>query len=71
MTYRMDLEKIRAMAFRKGMSISKVCEVAGLSRSRAVHWKTRGVYPKTVFKVAQVLGADPLDIVMEAGDVEG
>ena len=64
-TYRLDVDKIRRLGFNKGMSISKVCENAGLSRSRATGWRNRGVYASTVYKVAQVLGVDPIELIIE------
>lgn len=62
-TYMMDLDKIKILALNRGMSLSGLCENAGMSRSRATGWKHKGVSPKTVYKVALVLGVKPEEII--------
>lgn len=64
-SYRMDMDKIRLLAFNKGMSVSKLCEKAGMGRSRATRWKTEKVSPKTVYRVAQVLEVVPEELIMK------
>ena len=64
-TYKLNVDKIRTLAFSKGMSISKTCEKAGMSRSRATEWKSRGVNPSTVYRVAQVLGVNPEELIIK------
>lgn len=65
-TYKLNVEKIRILSFSKGMSISRVCEEAGMSRSRATEWKTgRGVTPSTVYRIAQVLNVEPSELVIK------
>lgn len=62
-TYKMDIDKLRSLSFSKGMSISKLCEEAGMSRSRVAEWKYRGVSPKTVYRIAQVLNVEPEELI--------
>lgn len=62
-SYMMDLDKIKILALNKGMSISGLCEKAGICRSRATEWKYRGVSPKTVYRVALVVGVKPEEII--------
>lgn len=69
-TYKMDIDKIRALSFSKGMSLSKLCESAGMSRNRATEWKHRGVNPRTVYRIAQVLDVDPEELILNAAAVE-
>lgn len=64
-TYKLDLDKIRSLSFSKGLSISRVCEKAGMSRSRATEWKSRGVTPGTVYKIAQVLNVNPEELIIK------
>ena len=61
----MDLDKIRSLSFSKGMSIAKLCESAGMSRSRATDWKSKEVTPRTVYRIAQVLEVDPEELVIK------
>lgn len=68
--FMMDLDKVRILALNKGLSISGLCIEAGLSRSRGTDWGKRAVRASTVFKVARVLGVEPLEIVKEASNVE-
>lgn len=68
-TYKMNMDRIRSLSFSKGMSISKLCEKAGMSRSRATDWKHRSVHPKTVYRIAQVLDVDPAELVIKEGDI--
>ena len=63
-TYKLDLHKIEALSLRNGMSVAKLCENAGMSRSRATEWKCRTVNPRTVFRIANVLGVDPLELII-------
>lgn len=63
-TYRMNMDKIRALSFSKGMSVSRLCEAAGMNRSRATEWRSRGVNPRTVYRIAQVLGVDPKELIV-------
>lgn len=71
-SYRLNVEKIRSLSFSKGMSISRTCEKAGMSRSRATEWKAgRRVSPNTVYRIAQVLNADPEELIIkEQNDAE-
>ena len=65
-TYKLNVDKIRTLAFSKGMSISKTCEKAGMSRSRATEWKAgRRVTPNTVYRIAQVLSAEPEELIIK------
>lgn len=63
--YKLDTDKVRKLAFVKGMSMSGLCEKAGMNRSRATDWKYRSVSPRTVFRIAQVLEVDPYELVEE------
>lgn len=64
-TYKMDVDKIRSLSFSKGMSISKLCEAAGMSRSRVAEWRYRGVNPRTVYRIAQVLDVEPEELIVK------
>lgn len=64
-SYKLDIDKIRMLSLRKGMSISRLCENAGMSRSRATEWKVRKVNPKTVYRIASVLNVDPVDLIIK------
>lgn len=64
-TYKMNMDRIRSLSFSKGMSVSKLCEIAGMSRSRATEWKTKGVTPRTVYRIAQVLNVAPEELIIE------
>lgn len=63
--YKLDINKIRILAFKRGMTLSGLCESAGMNRSRATEWKHRSVNPRTVYRIAQVLGVDPTELVTE------
>lgn len=64
-SYKLDIDKIRLLSLRKGMSVSSLCEKAGMSRSRATEWKTRRVNPRTVYRIASELNVDPVDLIVE------
>ena len=64
-TYRMDLDKVIDLSFRKGMSLPRLCAEAGMSRSRATEWKNREVNPRTVYRIAQVLGVKPEELIIK------
>lgn len=64
-TYKLNLKKIKDLSTQKGMSMSKLCESAGMNRSRATDWKHRGVYPKTIRHLADVLDIDPEELILE------
>ena len=64
-TYKLNIDKIRSLSLSKGLSIAKVCEKAGMSRSRATEWRSRSVYPSTVYRIAQVLGVTPEELVIK------
>lgn len=64
-TYKMNIDKIRSLSFNKGMSISKLCEKAGMSRSRATDWKNKGVNPRTVYRIAKVLEVEPEELIIK------
>ena len=64
-TYKFNLKALEELSLRKGLSLAKLCEKAGMSRSRVADWKRREVNPKTVFRIAQVLGADPMDLIVK------
>lgn len=63
--YKLDIEKIRLLSFNKGMSMSGLCKAAGMSRSRATDWKNKGVTPRTVYRVAQVLEVEPEELIIQ------
>ena len=67
-TYKMNMDKIRSLSFSKGMSLSKLCESAGMSRNRATEWKYRGVNPRTVYRIAQVLEVEPEELILKEAD---
>lgn len=67
-SYMMDLDKIKILALNRGMSLSMLCKEAGICRSRATEWKHRGVSPKTVYKVALVVGVKPEEIIKKQED---
>lgn len=64
-TYKMNVDKIRTLSFNKGMSVSKLCEMAGMSRSRATDWKNKEVTPRTVYRIAQVLNVRPEELIVQ------
>ena len=64
-TYKLNMEKIMSLSFSKGMSLAKLCENAGMSRSRATEWKNRTVNPRTVYRIAQVLNVEPSELVIK------
>ena len=64
-TYKLNMEKIMSLSFSKGMSLAKLCENAGMSRSRATEWKNRTVNPRTVYRIAQVLNVEPGELVIK------
>ena len=64
-TYKLDVHKVRRLSFSKGLSMSGLCERAGMNRSRASEWKHRSVNPSTVYKIAQVLEVDPAELITE------
>ncbi len=68
--YKLDIERVRRLAFNKGLSLSGLCEKAGMNRSRATEWKDRPVTPKTVYRIAEVLGCIPSELVTEEGDTD-
>lgn len=63
-TYKLNVNKVRTLSLNKGMSVSKVCEKAGMSRSRVTDWKNRSVTPSTVYRIAQVLNVEPEELVI-------
>ena len=63
--YKLNLIKIQNMALNKGMSLSALCDQAGIERSRITDWKKHRVTPRTVYLIANALGATPSEIITE------
>lgn len=63
---RVDYEKLQLFALNKGLSVSRVCEKAGLSRSRGTDLKNRNTQARTIYKIAKVLDVKPSDLLKEA-----
>lgn len=63
--YKLDIDKIRLLSFNKGMTLSGLCEKAGMNRSRATEWKDRTVTPKTVCRIASVLEVAPGELIIQ------
>ena len=68
-TYRLDVDKVQELSFKKGMSMARLCNNAGMQRSRATEWKYRGVNPRTVYRIAQVLDVDPEELIIKEYDI--
>lgn len=64
-TYKLDVSKVQDLSFRKGMSMAQLCKSAGMQRSRATEWKYRGVNPRTVYRIAQVLEVEPEELILK------
>ena len=64
-TYKLNMDKIMSLSFSKNMSMAKLCENAGMSRSRATEWQHRSVTPRTVYRIAQVLEVEPEELILE------
>lgn len=65
-TYKLNMNKIMSLSFSKNMSMAKLCERAGMSRSRATEWQSREVTLRTVYRIAQVLDVDPDELVIKS-----
>lgn len=63
--YKLNLKKIQGMALNKGLSLSSMCDIAGISRSRMTDWQKHMVTPKTVYLIASVLETTPAEIIVE------
>ena len=66
--YKLDLDKVKELALCKGWSLSKLCEKAGMSRSRVSDWKSRGINPNTAYRLANALSVEPTEIIIKDGD---
>lgn len=64
-TYKLNMAKVMDLSFRQNMSMAKLCEKAGMSRSRASEWQSRYVTPRTVYRIAQVLNVEPEDLIVK------
>lgn len=64
-TYKLNMKKIMSLAFSKNMSMARLCESANMSRSRATEWQNRAVTLRTVYRIAQVLGVDPEELIIK------
>ena len=62
--YNLNVDKLQRIAFQKGFSLSGLCVAAGINRSRVSDWKRHNVTPATVKKLADVLGCEPVDLVI-------
>ena len=64
--YHLDLNRVQEIAFKKGWSVSRLCEEAGMSRSRATRWRHGySIQAGSVYKLAEALGCESKDIVLD------
>lgn len=57
--YRMNVNRVRALAFEKGYTIHGLCEAAGIGHTNVRRWETAGVHPQTIRRIANVLEVSP------------
>jgi lambda repressor-like predicted transcriptional regulator len=65
-TYKLDVDKILQLAFRKGWSETQLLKKAGLSLLVIYRAKNGGrTYPNTVYVLAVTLGVEPEEIIIK------
>lgn len=64
-TYKLNVKKIEELALRQGMSLARLCESTGMSRSRVSDWRNREVNPRTVYRIATALSVDPVELIVK------